>query len=71
MAVRVQAFRGAPTLAPKRIIVPKAPLTYVPVKQVRPAMLQSEFISPVASIKGLCSSFTSKFHIHNDNKTLK
>eukprot|EP00887_Chlorella_sp_A99_P006531 scaffold3.g6531.t1 len=57
---RVVAFRACPAPTAARITVPRrvtvAPLT---IRQQRPVSLRSEFVSPVATLKGLCASFAS------------
>ena len=57
MSVRTQAFR-APVATATRVTMPRTAFAKAPLRASRPAQLQSEFISPIASIKGLCASFT-------------
>lgn len=60
MAVRAQAFK-APVAQTTRVTMPRTAFAKAPLRMSRPAQLQSEFLSPVASLKGLCASFTRKF----------
>lgn len=57
---KVQAFRSAPgrvtTLT--RVTAPRTNFAKVAMRPRAPANLQSEFLSPVAALKGLCSSFS-------------
>jgi hypothetical protein len=59
MSVRTMAFQ-APVA--KRVTMPRpASIKATPLRASRPAQLQSEFLSPVASLKGLCASFTREY----------
>lgn len=60
MAVRTQAFQ-ATFAQTTRVTMPRTAFAKAPLRMSRPAQLQSEFLSPVASLKGLCASFTRKF----------
>lgn len=57
MPVTVQAFRGATVLTPTRVTT-RPNFAKVAMRTSRPANLQSEFLSPVAALKGLCMSFS-------------
>jgi hypothetical protein len=61
MTFKVQAFRGATVKAPTRVTMPRTSFAKVSMRQQRPANLQSEFLSPVAALKGFCMSFTRKW----------
>ena len=56
MAVRTQAFQ-ANVAKNVRVTMPRTAFAKAPLRASRPVQLQSEFIAPVASIKGLCMSF--------------
>ncbi|KAL4435883.1 hypothetical protein ABPG77_000645 [Micractinium sp. CCAP 211/92] len=51
-----RAVRVAPVAAPSRVTMPRTS-TAQRLAVRRPQQLQSEFLSPVASLKGLCASF--------------
>lgn len=58
--MRTQAFR-ATVAGPTRVTMPRPAFPKAPVSVSRPAQLQSQFLAPVASIKGLCMSFAREF----------
>ncbi len=58
MTVKVQAFRGATVVAPTRVTMPRTNFVKVAMRTQRPANLQTDFLSPVAGMKGLCISFS-------------
>lgn len=45
-------------MAPARVTAPRTSLAKVSFRASRPAQLQSEFLAPVAALKGLCTTFT-------------
>lgn len=59
MALRMQAVRAATVAAPSRVAFPRTQQVR-PLKTARPALLQSEFLKPVAALKGLCMTFASE-----------
>lgn len=54
--MRAQAFR-ATVAGPTRVTMPRPAFAKAPMRVSRPAQLQSQFLAPVASIKGLCATF--------------
>lgn len=57
--MRTQAFRTT-VAGPTRVTMPRPAFAKAPVKVSRPASLQTEFLAPAASLKGLCLSFASE-----------
>ena len=70
MAIRARAFISAPTAVPARVIISRPHLAKYNVKTLKPANLQSEFTSPVASLKDLCTNFAREYPVISSSTVL-